>query len=132
MNGFLNGYYLGYLAPEDAPGITVNVVVGLALFFLGMYINQGTDSRLIALRKKQGGYQIPKGWLFKYISCPNHFGEIVEWAGFAILAWSVPAVTFAVWTFCNLVPRALNHHEWYQENFEDYPKDRKAVLPKIW
>ena len=132
MNGFLNGYYLGYLAPEDAPGITVNVVVGLALFFLGMYINQGTDSRLIALRKKQGGYQIPKGWLFKYISCPNHFGEIVEWAGFAIVAWSIPAVTFAVWTFCNLVPRALNHHEWYQENFEDYPKDRKAVLPKIW
>ena len=132
MNGFLNGYYLGYLAPEDVPGITVNVVVGLAVFFLGMYINQGTDSRLIALRKKQEGYQIPKGWLFKYISCPNHFGEIVEWAGFAIVAWRVPAVTFAVWTFCNLVPRALNHHEWYQENFEDYPKDRKAVLPKIW
>ena len=132
MNGFLNGYYLGYLAPEDVPGITVNVVVGLAVFFLGMYINQGTDSRLIALRKKQEGYQIPKGWLFKYISCPNHFGEIVEWAGFAIVAWSIPAVTFAVWTLCNLVPRALNHHEWYQENFEDYPKDRKAVLPKIW
>jgi 3-oxo-5-alpha-steroid 4-dehydrogenase 1 len=84
------------------------------------------------LRKKQEGYQIPRRWLFKYISCPNHFGEIIEWVGFAVVAWSVPAVTFAVWTFCNLVPRALNHHEWYQENFEDYPKNRKAVLPKVW
>lgn len=132
MNGFLNGYYLGFLAPEDTTGITVNLVVGIALFFLGMYINMSTDSRLIALRKENHGYQIPKGWLFRYISCPNHFGEIVEWTGFAIAAWSVPALTFAVWTFCNLAPRALNHHAWYHENFEDYPKKRKALIPFVW
>ncbi len=63
---------------------------------------------------------------------PNHFGEIVEWAGFAIIAWSLPALTFAIWTFSNLVPRALNHHDWYREHFQDYPKKRKAVLPWLW
>ena len=132
MNGFLNGYYLGYLAPQDQPGITLNIGIGLVLFFGGMYINRETDSRLISLRKEKEGYSIPQGWFFKWISCPNHFGEIVEWIGFALVAWSVPAVTFAVWTFCNLVPRALNHHDWYHESFEEYPKKRRAVIPWLW
>ena len=132
MNGFLNGYYLGHLAPEDQSGVTINVIIGLALFFGGMYINHGTDSRLIALRKKKAGYSIPRGWLFRWVSCPNHFGELVEWIGFAVVAWSLPAITFAVWTFCNLVPRALNHHAWYHENFEEYPSQRKAIIPWLW
>jgi len=132
MNGFLNGYYLGYLAPKDQTEITSIIVVGLVLFFGGMYINQGTDSRLISLRKEKEGYSIPQGWLFKWISCPNHFSEIIEWIGFALIAWSLPSVTFAVWTFCNLIPRALNHHAWYHENFEDYPDKRKAVIPWLW
>lgn len=132
VNGFLNGYYLGYLAPADGSYLSWNVVLGVVIFFVGLYINQLTDTKLIALRKEREGYQIPRKWLFEYISCPNHFGEILEWTGFAIAAFSLPALTFAVWTFCNLAPRALNHHEWYQETFEDYPKDRKAFLPKIW
>ena len=97
-----------------------------------MYINHGTDTRLIAIRKEKEGYQIPQGWLFRWISCPNHFGEIVEWTGFALIAWSVPALTFAIWTFCNLAPRALNHHAWYHENFKEYPKNRKAFIPWGW
>ena len=132
MNGFLNGYYLGYLAPKDQTEITSIIVVGLVLFFGGMYINHGTDSRLISLRKEKEGYSIPQGWFFKWISCPNHFSEIIEWIGFALIAWSLPSVTFAVWTFCNLIPRALNHHAWYHENFEDYPYKRKAVIPWLW
>ena len=131
MNGFLNGYWLGFIAPNDR-SVDALFIVGCLLFFAGMYINIGTDSRLIALRKQQNGYQIPRGWLFQYISCPNHFGEMVEWTGFAIAAWSVPAWTFAIWTMCNLIPRALNHHEWYQEKFEEYPKKRRAFLPGLW
>lgn len=132
MNGFLNGYYLGYLAPADGDYLTWNVFLGTILFFSGLFINQLTDTKLIALRKKQSGYQIPRKWLFEYISCPNHFGEIIEWIGFAIVAFNLPALTFAIWTFCNLIPRALNHHAWYLENFEDYPRNRKAVFPYLW
>jgi len=29
----------------------------------------------------------------------------------------------------NLIPRALDHHRWYKEQFEDYPPERKALLP---
>ena len=75
------------------------------------------------------GYKIPKGGLFKYISCPNHFGEILEWIGFAIMCWNLAAFAFAIWTVANLIPRAVSHHKWYKENFENYPTKRKAVIP---
>jgi hypothetical protein len=34
-------------------------------------------------------------------------GEILEWIGFAIACQSLPAAAFAIYTFCNLFPRAL-------------------------
>ncbi len=129
INGFLNGYWLGILAPLDKSIFSWNVAAGVFLFFAGMIVNQITDSKLIALRAKNAGYQIPRGWLFTYISCPNHFAEIVAWCAFALAAWSLPALTFAVWTICNLAPRAFSHHQWYKANFKDYPKERKALIP---
>jgi len=131
VNGFLNGYFLGYMDPELFELGSLHVLIGSLVFFTGMAINRWSDRKLISLREKQDGYQIPRGGLFDYISCPNHFGEIVEWCGFAIIAWNLPAVTFAIWTFCNLSPRSLNHHAWYKEKFEDYPEKRKAVLPYL-
>ncbi|MDG1840878.1 MAG: DUF1295 domain-containing protein [Crocinitomicaceae bacterium] len=132
VNGLVNGYFLGFVSQSSQEVLSINVIVGLIVFCLGMIINRHADKKLIALRKKDQGYFIPKGGLFNYLSCPNHFGEIVEWAGFAIIAWSVPALSFFIWTFCNLVPRALNHHQWYQSYFKDYPNNRKAVIPFIW
>ena len=132
MNGFVNGYYIGFVNGTSGSILNIFVVTGLLMFFIGFTINTISDSKLIALRKKGNGYQIPKGWLFEYISCPNHFGEIIEWIGFTVAARSLPALSFAVWTFCNLGPRANNHHKWYNEYFTDYPKKRKIVLPYIW
>ena len=97
-----------------------------------MAVNLKSDTILIGLRKNgETGYQIPGGFLFDFISSPNLFGEIIEWTGFAIMAWNLPALSFAVWTFANLFPRALNHHQWYKEKFPDYPVNRKAVFPFI-
>lgn len=132
VNGLLNGYFLGYITTKSEVWSDWTTYVGLLIFVAGLLINQITDTKLINLRKEKKGYQIPKKWLFDYISCPNHFGETVEWIGFAIIACSIPGWTFAIWTFCNLIPRALNHHQWYNEKFEDYPKSRKAVIPFIW
>jgi len=131
--GFL-GYYTGTLQTQYGNEWLTDprFAAGLALFITGMIINVSSDEKLIHLRKKStSGYQIPRGGLFEKISCPNFFGEIVEWAGFAIICWSLPALSFFVWTFCNLVPRALAHHKWYRSNFSDYPPGRKAVFPFI-
>lgn len=137
VNAGLNGYFLAELAPAEKYGYTwltsPHFILGLVLFLLGMVINLISDNRLIHLRKPgETGYKIPRGFLFEYISSPNLLGEILEWTGFAIMAWNLPALSFAVWTFANLVPRALNHHQWYKDHFPEYPEDRKAVFPFVF
>ncbi len=137
INGTLNGYYLAYLTKEnqyDVNWVTgYHFIGGIILFIIGMLINLRSDTILINLRKPgESGYKIPQGFLFKYISSPNLFGEIIEWSGFAFMAWNLPALTFLIWTFANLVPRAKNHHDWYHKNFPEYPVERKIVFPFIY
>ncbi len=131
--GFL-GYYTGSLHIHfNTEWLSdPRFIAGLIVFTAGMAINVSSDEKLIHLRKnKHNGYQIPRGGLFERISCPNFLGEIVEWGGYALLCWSLPAFSFFIWTFCNLVPRALSHHRWYRSYFPEYPRERKAVFPYI-
>lgn len=74
-------------------------------------------------------YRIPYGGLFRFTSAANYTGEIIEWGGFALAAWSVPATAFWLFTILNLAPRAVSYHRWYKKNFPNYPKERKAVIP---
>lgn len=133
VNGFLFGYYLSHFKSYDLNWLQdIRFILGALIFLVGMGINWIADTKLINLRKPgETGYKIPKGWLFEKVSCPNLLGEIIEWAGFAIMTWSLPGVAFFVWTFANLVPRALSHHKWYKNKFPDYPVNRKAVFPHI-
>jgi protein-S-isoprenylcysteine O-methyltransferase Ste14 len=134
VNGFLNGYYFSAFAREyplewiyDA-----RFIIGMVLFFTGVFINWWSDQILLNLRRDgKKGYFIPTGGLFRWVSCPNFFGEIIEWTGFAVMTWSPAALAFALWTFFNLVPRGLDHHRWYRSTFPDYPPERKAILPGI-
>ena len=133
-NAYLNGRWLFHFAPAypDAWLYDPRFLVGVGLFFLGFIINQHADWILIHLRKPgETGYKIPKGGAYRYVSCPNYLGEILEWTGWALATWSLAGLTFAVWTFANLVPRALTHHKWYQDKFPDYPTERRAVFPYV-
>lgn len=105
-------------------------IVGVILFAVGYRINRKADSMLIALRKPgEGGYKIPRGWLYERLSCPNYFGEFLIWMGWAIATWSRGGAVFMLCTLANLVPRALQNHRWYHETFPGYPANRKAVIP---
>ncbi len=105
---------------------------GAAVFFVGFAINFHSDELLRKLRKpEETGYKIPKGGLYRWVSCPNYFGEILEWTGWFIATSSLPALAFLVWTISNLLPRAISHHRWYKETFDDYPSERKALIPYI-
>jgi len=75
--------------------------------------------------------RVPHGGLFRYISCPNYFGEILEWCGWAVATWSLAGCSFALWTLANLVPRAISHHRWYRKQFADYPRSRRALVPFV-
>ena len=67
--------------------------------------------------------------MYRFISCPNYFGEIVQWGGWALMCFNIGGLAFFVWTAANLVPRAFANHRWYREKFADYPPGRKALIP---
>ena len=139
VNGSLLGIWFARYASYVADWyFSFPFIAGTLLFFSGMAINISSDNRLIALRsqaleqKLELGYQIPYGGLFRFISSPNLLGEILEWAGYALLTWSYPALAFLIWTCANLFPRAIFNHRWYQKKFPDYPPNRKIIIPWIW
>ena len=55
------------------------------------------------------------GGMFTYVSGANFFGEIVEWSGFALACWSIPSLSFAVFTALNIGPRAIQHHKYVKK-----------------
>jgi 3-oxo-5-alpha-steroid 4-dehydrogenase 1 len=134
-NAYLNGRYLFTLSGGYDNGwlMTPQFIIGAALFIIGFVINRKADDDLRNLRKPgESGYKIPDGGLYRWISCPNYFGEIVTWVGWAVATWSLPGLAFAVFTVANLAPRARAHHQWYKEQFADYPPQRKALVPALW
>lgn len=99
---------------------------------MGFLGNQISDTMLIRFGTDKGqSYKIPQGFLFKHVSGPNHFCQIMECAGFALMAWNLTALSFLAWTAANLLSRARKHHQWYLDLFPDYPKNRKSIIPFI-
>jgi protein-S-isoprenylcysteine O-methyltransferase Ste14 len=132
VNGYMQGTWLFRLSPPYPDGWLAGpaFIIGAALFVCGFLVNSQSDSILSNLRKPgETGYKIPKGGLFRWVSSPNYFGEILEWTGWAVATWSFPGLAFALWTTANLAPRAIKHHQWYRRTFPCYPPNRRAVLP---
>ena len=128
VNTWLIGSYLNENAQTYTNDwlSTPQFIIGITLFVIGFIMNQRADHILLNLRKPgETGYKIPQGFLFKRLSSPNLIGEMIEWTGYFVLLWSLPALTFMVWTIANLAPRVVAHHKWYKEKFENYPKERK-------
>ena len=137
-NGYLNARWIYTLGPERPAAWLADprFLAGLVLFVIGFGINHQSDRILFALREASvpggDGYKIPHGGLFRFVSCPNYFGEIVEWTGWALFTFSPAGLAFAAASAANLVPRARSHHRWYRERFADYPPERKAIVPLIF
>jgi len=132
-NVYLNARWLFELAPPYPAGWLADprFVAGVALFVAGTSVNRRADATLRALAVGDG-YAIPRGGLYRWVSCPNYLGEIVLWCGWALATWSLAGLSFALWTVANLAPRALSHHRFYRERFPDYPAERKALVPFVW
>ena len=110
VNTFFHGYWF-FLSDNhyDTSWFYEPVfIIGLSIFFFGMFVNVQSDNILIRLAKSSnGGYKIPKEGLYKYVSSPNYLGEIIEWLGWAILTWSLSGLIFFFWTIFNLLPMSI-------------------------
>jgi 3-oxo-5-alpha-steroid 4-dehydrogenase 1 len=109
----------------------------MAIYAFGYLMNLHSDHIIRTLRTKaevESGekiYRIPQGGLFKYVTCPSYFTELISFLGFAIATWSLGALFVLGISAANLIPRAFQTHQWYKEKFPEYPKDRKVLIPGI-
>jgi 3-oxo-5-alpha-steroid 4-dehydrogenase 1 len=109
-------------------------LAGVAVYYCGFFLILSSESIVRRLRDpKHPGtdYRIPYGGGYRFVSSPQYLGELIAWAGFALLTWGLPGVMIFLISAANLVPRALATHRWYLEKFPDYPKDRKALIPYV-
>ena len=133
VNAYINARFISELGQYGSEWLVdLRFLGGLAVFGAGFALNVHSDNILLGLREPgRTGYSIPRGGAFRYVSCPNYLGELLEWCGWALATWSLSGLAFSTFTAANLVPRALSHHRWYRDRFPDYPTGRKAVIPRV-
>ncbi|PQM42166.1 steroid 5-alpha-reductase DET2 [Prunus yedoensis var. nudiflora] len=107
--------------------------VGLAVFGYGMAVNIWSDRVLVGLKKEGKGYKVPKGGCFELVSCPNYYGEIVEWLGWAVMTWSWAGLGFfptRVPTWCPGHVRTISGI--WRNLGRIIQRGRKAVIPFLY
>lgn len=133
LNAYLNARWISHLGDYSGSWmLDPRLWIGVLLFMGGLLVNRRADARLIALKRRGEGYQVPRGGLFEYVVSPNYLGEIVQWFGWALATWSISGLAFALFTSANLAPRARTHLDWYREKFPDFPAERRALIPFVW
>ena len=134
LNAYVNARLISDIGRYDVSWLTdLRFLFGVALFVGGMSLNIQSDNVLLSLRKAdETTYVVPRSGAFRFISCPNYLGEILEWTGWAVATWSLAGLAFAVFTVANLAPRARSNHQWYREHFADYPANRRALIPGVF
>ncbi len=139
VNAYMIGGWLFYVSPVGTYPVSwlwsSQFIAGTLVFFAGMAVNIQSDSIVRSLRKPgDTRHYIPHGGMYRYVTSANYFGEFVEWAGYAMLTWSLGGLAFAVWTFANLAPRAKAIHRRYESEFgEEYKTlNRRYIIPGIY
>jgi len=144
INGYMQGYWLFVKAPQEsfyqdlytASWFTdPRFIIGTLLFFAGMIINWNSDHIIRHLRKPgDTAHYLPKGGMYNYVTSANYLGEIIEWAGWALLTWSWAGFVFFWFTCANLVPRANAIWHKYSVEFADEfgKRNLKRVFPYIY
>jgi very-long-chain enoyl-CoA reductase len=109
--------------------------IGLGLFLLSELGNFMVHYQLSNMRTKEGSTQrdIPKGLLFKFVSCPNYTFEVLSWVGFSLMTGSYISWIFTGVGFAQMSDWAVKKHRQYKKDFDkEYVKlGRKAIVPFI-
>lgn len=133
LNGFNNAHALLDNAARAYPWPSLNFWAGSVIFIAGFVVHVQADAAIRQLRQPgDSSYYIPHGGLFRWVSSPHYLGEIIQWIGWAIMTWSLAGLAFALFTICNLTPRALANQAWYNARFSDYPAERRALIPGVF
>ncbi|MFQ6329318.1 3-oxo-5-alpha-steroid 4-dehydrogenase [Nocardia sp. CWNU-33] len=138
LHGYLNGAFFShdYKHQYGTGWLTdPRFLIGVVVYLCGFALLVRSEAIVRNLRDKNdpgaAEYRIPYGFGFRFVTSPAYLGELLAWAGFALLTWSLAGGVIFLITAGNLVPRAIATHRWYREKFADYPADRKALIPFV-
>ncbi len=118
--------------PEWRNLLTAAHAALVAAFACASAVQHGAFRTLARLRRKEGScYVLPRGGCFELVSCPHYGAEVAVYACLSgILGWRHRSgLLVLLWVAVNQTVAALMSHFWYQDNFPNYPKSRKALLP---
>ena len=134
VNAYVNARFISEFGAYSTEWLAdPRFLIGVGIFAAGFALNLHSDKILMGLRRPgETGYVIPQGGGFRFVSCPNYLGEILEWLGWAIATWSLCGLAFMLFAIANLAPRARSNHQWYRETFSEYPALRRALIPGIY
>jgi very-long-chain enoyl-CoA reductase len=140
-------YYWGFAgwiawtlsAPGAAQPALLQRAAGLVLFAVAEACNARAHLQLRGLRSPGGSEKrIPRGVLFKRLSCPHYFFEILSWVGFNLALPSLPGIAFMALGAGILASWAHTRHVAYLREFdgqagrEAYPAERRALIPFLF
>lgn len=127
--GVCNMYF--FLKPSNVKSIEFDTVMA-SCFAIFEFLNYKTHVVLKNLRKEGSTERgIPRGWGFDQVSCANYLWESCAWFSFALMAKIWGGYAFLSFSFIQMLLWAIKKHKRYQQEFPDYPKRRKAMVPFI-
>ncbi|KAL2089882.1 hypothetical protein ACEWY4_014570 [Coilia grayii] len=113
---------------------------GTALFLWASWLQHHSLALLASLRTKNTGavdtvgHHMPHGCWFDLVSCPHYFAEVLIYVSMAFCLGGASVTWWLVvfYVFCNQALAAQLCQEFYQSKFEDYPPQRKALIPFVF
>lgn len=131
----------GFIRSEALPlpyrfELTTRLALCIGVFIYAWRYQFQSNLILANLRKDRTGkvinqkHSIPRGGYFSLVSSPHMFFEIVMYTVLcAIIGENTSALYVFAWVLSNQTMNAWLTHQWYRENFADYPPERRAVFP---
>lgn len=117
-------------------------VIAIAVFVYASKIHHNTHSELAKLRRNKSGhivttsYKMPQGgWFDKLgVSNPHYLAEIMIYVMIGVVLGMQNCTWWALTAYIvtNQIYRAYHTHQLYMYKFEDYPKDRKMLIPFLF
>lgn len=119
--------------------LTITELICTLICLWSSYMQLQSNFILAGLRKNEDGeivtkeHKIPFGGLFKYITNPLQFTEIIIYIMLSVILWQASTFHYiTIWVITNQLICAVLSHEWYHETFKNYPKERNILIPYIW
>ena len=123
---------ISYLNAQSISTMDAWFYLGMTIFLVGESGNFYHHKLLADLRKNREGYHIPQGGFFEHAACPHYFFELVSWLGILFLSRHLFAFMALIAFTAYLTERSIKTRQWYQENFPEYPLERKCIVPFVF